>query len=132
MSYIVCTSLRHNELHELLLDYSAAMCSHYCDFNSSSCCVMLFHPLSIVAEYVKTNNFQKKNPSFIVDKRAKTQAIIGLCMKYSWGFQTAPESPASLGPLLLAEIQTHQTPSSPRKQAAFSYQHTCNHAHERP
>lgn len=49
----------------------------------------------------------KKPPSFIVDKRAKAQAIIRLCMKYSWGFQTAPESPASLGPLLLAEIQTH-------------------------
>lgn len=98
------------------------------------CCFSIFL-LSFIQFLLQQNMskqiISKQKPNFIVDIKAKMQAVIWLCMKYSGGFQTA-ESPASLGPLLLAEIQTHQTPSSPRKQAAFSYQHTCNHTHERP
>lgn len=48
-------------------------------------------------------------------------------MKYSWDLDME-DSPAPLSPLLLAENQTCQTAG---KQAAFSDQHTGNHAPER-
>lgn len=101
----------------------------------------LIHPLAIVqnnkhsqgfpvvAEMSKQIlNLKNKISSFQQNQNHKLKS------DYSWDICEVSRDlspPTSFSTLLLAENQTHQTLFSPRKQAAFSYQNTSNHAQER-
>lgn len=111
----------------MIIIISIPACVVLCCFSIS---LLSFMPLSTFycSRSVKTNNLRKN-----AYNDTKIQAVIWLRMKYSRGFQTAAAAAAeSLFKSTLAANQTHQSPFPPRKQAAFSYQHTSNHAHERP